>query len=112
MRGCVGWCARELWEIASRGPAIRHRQRVVNEGGVTHDIGDRGESVPWAEHDLAGEVSDAEAFAIREELVPLRAISSEAVWEIVKTLPEPLDLDNLFTRCRASARLVLQVTRR
>jgi hypothetical protein len=61
-------------------------------------------SLAWWQR-LAAQAADAEALAISEELVPLRAIGPEAVRKIVEAFPELSDLNHLLPDHGARAAL-------
>jgi hypothetical protein len=53
-------------KIGARRAAIRHKQRVMDEGGIADHIGDRGKHVPGREQHMRVERANLEAVAMRE----------------------------------------------
>src|SRR5713226_9088790 len=96
-------------KVGPGGAAIRHEQRVMDEGRVTDDICDGGKGVARREHDRALEPAELERLTVREEVVPQRSVCGKAVREVVERLPEALDLHHTFADCGRRPRYILQV---
>src|SRR4029077_5208568 len=96
-------------KIGPGGAAIRHEQRVMDEGRAADHIGDGGKGVAGREQDRALELAELECLTVGEEVVPWRAVCGKAVREVVERLPEALDVDHTFADCGRRPRYILQV---
>src|SRR6266478_5957927 len=96
-------------KVGPGGAAIRHEQRVMDEGRVTDDICDGGKGVARREHDRALEPAELERLTVREEVVPQRAVFGKAIREVVERLPEALDVDHTFADRGRRPRYILQI---
>lgn len=65
--------------------------------------------MPRRKHNLNIHVADPEAFAVRKEPIPLRAVGRTAVRDVVYALPELLDFGHFLADRGRRARLVLQI---
>ncbi len=83
-------------KVRAGGAAVRHEDRIVDERGVADEIGDRSQRVARSQQDVDVQVADPEAFAVGEELVPLRTVGRERGVVIVDAFPQLLHVDDLF----------------
>ena len=74
-------------KIATRGAEVGHEERVMDEGGVAHDVADRRQSMAGREQHACFQIADLEDIAVGEQPVPLRAIRPESWRQIVDYPP-------------------------
>src|SRR5690606_4707341 len=82
---------------------IRHEQRVMHEGGISDDIGDRSKRMPRREQDARWNAADGERVTLSEKPVPLRTVGAK-FRPVVDSLPELLNLGHLLADCRWRSR--------
>src|SRR5215471_8390368 len=68
-------------KIRARRARVRHKDGVVDEGGVADDIGDGGQRVTWRENHVGIELTDTKPLAILEQTIPLRYVGGKG-WPI------------------------------
>ena len=94
-------------EIGARGARVGLHQRVMHEGRVPADKGDRSQRVARRQHHPRVQIADAEGLAIGEQAVEV-AGGIEGLGQMVKIRPEAGDLHHLLADGRDRPRALLQ----
>jgi hypothetical protein len=74
--GCPQRLGAATGKIGARRAAIRHEERVVDEGSIADHVGDRGKRMSRREQNARVERADLDAVAVGEQTVPLRAVGA------------------------------------
>ena len=82
----------------------------MDENGITDQVRDRRERMAGRNQDTGIHLSDLEALAVLEQVIPLRAIGRQRR-PIVDFLPQRLHVDDMFADRGRSAGHALQILR-